>query len=653
MAKLKPFNLFVYGTLMNPQVFRAVLGRSLVTDPKYADGQSTFYPRPAVLHGYRKVSPDRAYLYAVPDPQGRIRGYVIGPLPGECMGQLRKYEGKNYHRRRLKVVTSEGTQRAVVFVGNVNELRHHFGYAFNDRLKQEFLLGDKIEAALVETEWEQLHTDERLGRRAVGELHGDTIRDLKRRHFDAQGISDYAIRRSLRDVPLRDYSAVVSDPEAVALAPNYLELVIRQVLFNQVEDRIRERFRYELDQMNQGSEYYEHTISSVAALQLINTSAELLDILVGDCLTDLSFSKDRLVDFVQWAIEAADSIYDDEQARQQVQYIGNHIGAGYIPLGTELEFSNIGHEVISDPAGGGVQDSQYDGFCFFRDFGLDALTWKLGGHVDDHHTKSSDNRRRGFFEVALGNVSIQENLSKPITNDPWLLNQFIHAARAFYPIRPHSVHISLQLRTRGRVDRDRVVPLYAMKCLFALAGDVVTDGSGRPRILRLDTDEIINRDSTPSMLFSEVRRRYSHDHDEMYPGLRADPTEGREVQQFRFLRLSAETNYEPVVMALKGVQLSYRPGTFLRPRQYESIPRHRRLFERLLAWGQAPEPIEEEEIDRFCQHVQDGLMGERRGRPAHSEAYIMWSISQIREVLDRFNRCFNCFSPLAEARDGQ
>ena len=120
MPQLKPFNLFVYGTLKTPSVFRAVLGKRLVPSPGDADTDA-FFPREAVLNGYKKVSPDHTYLYAVPDPQGRIRGLLVGPLPGECLAALRKYEGRNYSRRMLRVQTSDGPQQAIVFVGNLQQ----------------------------------------------------------------------------------------------------------------------------------------------------------------------------------------------------------------------------------------------------------------------------------------------------------------------------------------------------------------------------------------------------------------------------------------------------------------------------------------------------------------------------------------------------
>lgn len=633
---MRPFNLFVYGTLMNPAVFRAVLGRTLVRRPEEADNVETFYPRYAVLDDYTKISPDNTYLYAVPDPHGRIRGYLIGPLPAECMSALRKFEGHNYSRVRVRVQTAGGMEKCVAFVGHLERMQHSFGYQFRDPLKQEILLQEKIDAALLEAEREHLHTEGKVDRRAVGELHGTTIRDIVRRHFDAGGISDYAIRHSIKDTPLPDFTEITHDRRGRELAPNYLGMVIRQVIFNEIEEQIRQEFRYELDRMGMQSQYYERTVSSLAALRILNAKSELLDILVDKCLTVLHFPSDRLIDFVRWAVRAADSVYDGRFARRQIEYVRNHLGRGYIPMGAELEFSNIGHDVIRDPEGKRVRDPQYDGFLYFTDFALDALTWKLGGHVDDHREKVSNRRRRGFFEVALGSLSIEANLSKPVTADPWLLNQFIHEARRFFRVAPHSVHISLQLRSRHRPVRDRLLPLAFMKCLFALAGDPAPAPDGRVRINRLVSDEIINVQTVPTMMFSEISRRHSTESGEMEM-ISPDHSAGRWVQQYKFLRLSAEMNYEPIAMGLKGLQIRRAPGSFLTPSQYKTNPRHRQRFEDLLVWGANPEPICRTDATKFLTDIYDGLMTERRGRPAHSEAYIAWSLDQLHLMLERFN----------------
>ena len=36
-------------------------------------------------------------------------------------------------------------------------------------------------------------------------------------------------------------------------------------------------------------------------------------------------------------------------------------------------------------------------------------------------------------------------------------------------------------------------------------------------------------------------------------------------------------------------------------------------------------------------HIHNGLMSEYRGKPAHSQAYIAWSLHQVRTMLQEFN----------------
>ncbi len=638
-------------------MFRAVLGYEMVFDADRADGVNSLYPRRAVLGGYKKISPDGTYLYAVPEKHARIQGYLVGPLTKKSLSALLKYEGKNYRRKTLTVQTAEGPQKAVVFVGNSQQLRHSFGYAFRDHLKQEVLLEKKIDDALTEAERKEFQTTEQTTRRAVAELRGTTIRDITRRHFEAGGISDYAIRTSLVNEPLPDFASIGDDPEMQAVAWNYLNVVIRQVIFNELEERIHQDFRYEIDNITGVSpdvtpRCHERAVSSLAALRVLNSFGPIINIIATDCLVDLDLHKARLVDYVRWAVRASQSLYDRDMVQREIKFIANHkcLPAGrvhrssssrtpdFIPLGAELEFSNIGHEVIRDPSGRWLRDARYDGFLYFKDFGLDVLTWKMGGHIDDHHDKTSNRRRRGFFEVALGNLSVEANISEPFSDDPWLLNQFIHQTMLFYPIKPHSLHVSLQIKGK-HPPVDRPLALHLMKCLFALGGEARTDHEGRIRIQRLVSDEIVHHDQPFSMLFSELSVRRSREIDQPPgPERREPPT--RWVQQFKFLRLSDSINYEPLIAALKGIQISARPGTFLTAEQYKKSRKLRRIFENLVDWGRQPGPLEQWEVENFLDHVHAGLKKEGPSGPAHGEAYIAWVLNRLRAELMRFNRLF-------------
>ncbi len=636
MAKSDAFNLFVYGTLMSPWVFRAVLGKELVTTPDAADAKDRFFPRPAVLNGYAKISPDQTYLYAVPEPHSRIDGYLIGPLPAEALKSLRQYEGRNYSQKRTKVHTADGHEPAVVFVGNLKELTHEFGHEFRDRFKQEVLLEKKIDHALAETQRELLADTDPSTRRALAELHGDTIRGIVRRHFEAGGISDYAIRHSFLDVPLPSFAALRADPHARQLAPVYLRLIIRQVIFNELEDRIYHGFRYELDHIGGSADCYERSTSSLIALRMLNTSP-VLDRYASQCLAELSFDTHDLMDYTRWAVAAADGLYDSNQAQAELAFIQQHTCPGRIRLGTELEFSNIGHGVILDPQGQSFRDDEFDGFYYFYEFALDSLMSKLGGHIDDHHEKRRGRPRRGFLETALGVISFEDNLSQPVTTDPWLLNQLIHELRTFIPVMPHSVHLSLQVPSRARPSANRALPLEIAQCLLALGSEMIVLDDGQCVLTRLIGNQMHTDGPQPKMLFSELRRRHRTREDDSHALLHTGGKRGNIVQQFKFLQLSEAINYELLAVALKGIQLSCRPGSFLLGGQYGKSPRLRQLADALPTWATDLTPLGSKTIKTFLDAVRAGLMEEAPTGPAHSLAYITWSINQLDKQLKAFD----------------
>ncbi len=636
MAKTTPFNLFVYGTLMSSWVFRAVLGKELVSTPDLADGKERFFPRRAVLNGYAKVSPDQTYLYAIPDPNSRIEGYLIGPLPANALKLLRRYEGRNYSQRRTKVHTADGHEPAVVFVGNLSELTHEFGHEFRDRFKQEVLLEKKINNALEATQQELLADSDPSTRRALAEVHGDKIRDVVRRHFEAGGISDYAIRHSFLDAPLPSFAPLRKDSHACDHADAYLRLIVRQVIFNEMEEHIYHDFRYELDHIGGSGDCYERAASALVALRLLNSSRSL-DGYVARCLNELSFTRHDLMDYVRCAVAATDGLYNHHAAQAQIRFIQQHTCPGHILLGTELEFSNTGHAVITAPEGSATRNDEYDGFYYFYGFSLDSLMWKLGGHIDDHHEKRRGPARRGFLEMALGVVSFEENLSKPVTTDPWLLNQLIHETRSFTQVAPHSVHLSMQIPSRTRPAPTRALPFPIAQCLLALGSEVRAAGPDRWVLGRVADSLAATKDETPSMPFSDLRRRHSHREDDSHALLHTGGKRGRVVQQFKFPQLAESINYELLAVALKGVQLSCRPGSFLLGGLYGTQPRLRKLATDLPAWAMNLTPISKDGIAAFAQAVRSGLMDETPTGPAHDRAYITWSVSQLTKRLHTFN----------------
>lgn len=75
-------HLFCFGTLMDPDIRRLVLGRDLPD------------AIPAVLPGFRRVCvAEETYPAALPDPAGRIEGLLIGPISPHERDRVQFFEG--------------------------------------------------------------------------------------------------------------------------------------------------------------------------------------------------------------------------------------------------------------------------------------------------------------------------------------------------------------------------------------------------------------------------------------------------------------------------------------------------------------------------------------------------------------------------------
>ena len=88
--------LFIYGTLLVPEVMRAVLGREIK-------------PVPAALRGYRRLLVRGAlHCGILPDPDSRVTGAVIDGLTSEDLAALDYFEEGMYERRRVEVKLESG-----------------------------------------------------------------------------------------------------------------------------------------------------------------------------------------------------------------------------------------------------------------------------------------------------------------------------------------------------------------------------------------------------------------------------------------------------------------------------------------------------------------------------------------------------------------
>lgn len=94
--------LFAYGTLLNPSVQRAVIGREL-------SGNN------ARLAGFRKstfADGNEVFPNLVPDPNGNVDGQLL-TVSDEELARIDRYEGDLYSRRR--VTLNDGTEAWVYY----------------------------------------------------------------------------------------------------------------------------------------------------------------------------------------------------------------------------------------------------------------------------------------------------------------------------------------------------------------------------------------------------------------------------------------------------------------------------------------------------------------------------------------------------------
>jgi len=629
-------NLFIYGSLRDRRIFQSVSGLSFTRKPSKINDK-TVLAEPALLPYYRKVSPDNVYFYAVTAPSSRIEGLVIYDVPAWAMAEVDRYEGKRYDRETVRVNTASGLVEAQAYLASHESMRKHFGDRFHVNLIHELWLRKRIERFIRKrTRPGEQTADAELERRAHRELLATTERDLVISHYRTDAVSDYYLEHEL-DRPRPSIKHLYDDPQAQPFIENYLVLVIKQVLLNQLDERIQSRYRFELEHMRTSERYFKRSVSLLIALQMINANSPTVDLVIQQCLETMPYDRYDLIDYVKYAVRAARSLFDARVVRAHLERIRSNFQPGLVPLGVEIELSNLGFAAVEPQRSvKKLFDPIYDGFRYFHDFGLDVLSWKLGGYIDDHTGATDQARRSGFLELAPGRLNIAGELSRAATADPWLLNQLIREITTFYNVRPHSLHLSLQLR-RNQIGSQKILPLGFVKCLLVLGGGPEQRDTGRLWVSRMGYDEITQREYGEELVFARTsKRRWYLGEDEIADKPPAQAT--TYVQQYKFIRLERRANYEPLILCLKGLQLAYNPADYLSAEQLKESSKLRQQYEELKKWAAEPTEITPQTISKFLNTVQSGLMNEGHRRPAHKLHYIDWALSAIDVQLRMFNK---------------
>lgn len=608
-------NLFVYGTLMDQWNVRVITG-------------CEFPFKKATLKGYHKIDFRRAFPFIVPREGDSVEGLIIMGLDEESMRRIDKYEdeGNLYFRQKVEVITESKVLPTFTYVGNLDVIWQHFDIDMEIHERIERFIEEEMESfidnqILGKDDFNTTALERRfasLEGRAKKECIGKVVKELTQIRFRNPDISTFMTKYGLERALIPSLEWIKEDEDVVPFITPYIKLIVKQVVFNQIEDRVREDFH---NKVAVKYPYYEYAISSLIAFSFINFETTTLGMMIKSLGLDQYKPDFNYHDYIVGAIFIANELYNSKKVKGLVDWVHQNSQAGSVPLGVELEFSNIGHLAVESKPG---QEPLYDSFYYFKKFDLNRRFWKLGGYVDDHGFVTDLERTgRGFLELALGRYKIVEDTSVPVTQDTWLLSQLINQAVKFMDIRPHSLHVSIQVQNDkpwGRIKGPQ-----SLICLLMLGGDIQKDTTGGLREKRIYQKEIIN--VYTGLTFSRLNY---HKSDEL-----AEKTQ--QVVEYQFPRLFYEHNYEPLILALKGYQLARNPYILNLSKDCPELPYHKEIARHLIQWAKEPKPVSEKDINNFLKEVKMGLENERKTGSGHGKKYIDRMIGTIEERLIEMN----------------
>ena len=91
---------------------------------------------------------------------------------------------------------------------------------------------------------------------------------------------------------------------------------MKQVILNQFEQNIQTRYRFDLDRICPSSRYFARSISLLVALRMINANSRSIEMILQQCLETMPCDgKYDLIDYVKYAVSAADSVFDRRLGR--------------------------------------------------------------------------------------------------------------------------------------------------------------------------------------------------------------------------------------------------------------------------------------------------------------------------------------------------
>ena len=223
----KKFNLFIYGSLRDRRIFKSVCGLSFSLKLPHIK-KDILLAEPALLAGYKRVSPDNVYYYGVKSHsfKNRRTRYL------RCSRKRQWRKSINTRVNVLKGKPSASIPPQALFVRNTylvsrESMKKLFGDRWHVNLIHELWLRKRIEKFLKKrTRPGERSKDAELERIADRELLATTESDLVISHYRTDAISDYFLEHEL-DRPRPSIKHLYTDRHAFPFIKNYLALVIK------------------------------------------------------------------------------------------------------------------------------------------------------------------------------------------------------------------------------------------------------------------------------------------------------------------------------------------------------------------------------------------------------------------------------------------
>lgn len=604
-------NLFVYGSLRNPVFIESITG-------DMHEGS------PAVLHDYKKFFTPFSFPFILPHPNARVHGKCYFDVSQDAMEKIDHFEceGTLYDRKEVTVTVQGKQVSAQAYIANLIHLRRSFGPNMDLALvekAEKFIeehAGERIKILMTRTGEARSESD--LMALTRHELFGAEIFNLMNMLLLDKYVSDYTIDSHLKIRGLPTMEKIRQDSEKLACARSYMWLAMRYILLNQLEEIFRHQFRTELFIR---TPYSRFSLSLLAALILINRHNDALEAELSECDLLPSVAERDYIEFAYQAVQIAQQFFREhhQEAALIVREILLEPQHGLVPMGAELEFSDVGRLAVFDER---EKDPVFRHFRYFFDFDLDRRAWKLGGYVDDHkYSPVREKKRGGFLEYSLGKTDILQYDSQPVTDDPRILARLVKELMLFTPVKPHSLHVAFQ-EIGDKEHRKNNEPDLLL-CLLLLAGDFGRDEKGRLVEKRIRYKE--TADPWGSVHFIKENFHHLLGTEEEKKPLR--------VMEYQFPRLNTSTDYEPVIVGLKGFHLGYRPRPLssVATTYYQDASKEE--IQALCGWAGAVQPLGDDLIAEFIGYVEKGLYQERKGGRGHSKRYITRILFEVEKTL--------------------